>query len=71
MAINPDEIIAAIILAAVVVTVAAAVVGLIGAAVAMGNDEEYLDKLPERENEDEQQRDCDMPVLQEKEKQRE
>lgn len=71
MAINPDEIITAIILAAVVVTVAAAVVGLIGAAVAMGNDEEYLDKLPERENEDEQQRNCDMPVLQKEEKQRE
>lgn len=71
MAINPDEIITAIILAAAVVTVAAAVVGLIGAAVAMGNDEEYLDKLPERENEDEQQRNCDMPVLQKEEKQRE
>ena len=71
MAINTDEIITAIILAAVVVTVAAAVVGLIGEAVAMGNDEEYLDKLPKRENEDEQQRNCDMPVLQKEEKQRE
>lgn len=71
MAINLDEIITTIILAAVVVTVAAAVVGLIGAAVALENDEEYLDKWPEGENEDEQQRDCDMPVLQEKEKQRE
>lgn len=71
MAINPDEIITAIILTAVVVTVAAAVVGLIGAAVAIGNDEEHLDKLPERENEDEQQRNCDMPVLQKEEKQRE
>lgn len=30
-----------------------------------------LDKLPERENEDEQQRNCDLPILQEKEKQRE
>ena len=69
MAINLDEIITTIILAAVVVTVAAAVVGLIGAAVALENDEEYLDKLPERENEDEQQRNCDLPVLQEEEKQ--
>lgn len=71
MAINLDEIITAIILAAVVVTVAAAVVGLLAAAVALGNDEEYLDKWTEGENEDEQQRNCDLPVLQEEEKQRE
>ncbi len=70
MAINLDEIITTIILAAVVVTVAAAVVGLIGAAVALENDEEYLDKWPEREEKDEQ-RDCDLSVLQKKEKQRE
>lgn len=60
-------------LAALVMMVAtvSAIVGLIAAAVALGNDEEYLDKLPERENEDEQQRNCDLPVLQEEEKQRE
>lgn len=78
MAINLDEIVAKIAIAAMGVTVmaiavavAALIVGLVAAAVAMGNDEEYLDKLPERENEDEQQRDCNMPILQEKEKQRE
>ena len=78
MAINLDEIVAKIEIAAtavtvmiIAVTVAALIVGLIAAAVALGNDEEYLDKLPERENEDEQQRNCDLPVLQEEEKQRE
>lgn len=78
MAINLDEIVAKIAIAAtgvtvmiIAVTVAALIVGLIAAAVALGNDEEYLDKLPERENEDEQQRNCDLSVLQEEEKQRE
>ena len=75
MAINLDEIVAKIAIGVTVtiiaVTVAALIVGLIAAAVALGNDEEYLDKLLERENEDEQQRNCDLPVLQEEEKQRE
>lgn len=78
MAINLDEIVAKIAIAATAVTVmmiavavATLVVGLIAAAVALGNDEEYLDKLPEREDKDEQQRNCDLPVLQEEEKQRE
>lgn len=77
MAINLDEIVAKIAIAAtavtvmmIAVTVATLIVGLIAAAVATGNDD-YLDKLPERENEDEQQRNCDLPVLQEEEKQRE
>lgn len=64
------EIVTLAALVTVVATVSA-IIGAIAAAVAMGNDEEYLDKLPERENEDEQQRDCNMPILQEKEKQRE
>jgi hypothetical protein len=64
------EIVALAALVMVVATVSF-IIGAIAAAVAMGNDEEYLDKLPERENEDEQQRDCNMPILQEKEKQRE
>ena len=62
-----------VMLAALVMVVATVsfIIGAIPAAVAMGNDEEYIDKLPERENEDEQQRNCDLPVLQEEEKQRE
>ena len=78
MAINLDEIVAKIAIAATAVTVmaiavavAVLIVGLIAATVALGNDEEYLDKVPERENEDDQQRNCDLPVLQEEEKQRE
>lgn len=62
-----------VMLAALVMVVATVsfIIGAIAAAVAMGNDEEYLDKLPEREDKDEQQRNCDLPVLQEEEKQRE
>lgn len=78
MAINLDEIVAKIAIAAtavtvmmIAVTVATLIVGLIAAAAALTNDDDYLDKLPERENEDEQQRNCDLPVLQEEEKQRE
>lgn len=75
MAIKLDEIVTKIAIGVtetiIVVTVAALIVGLIAAAVAMGNDEEYLDKWPGREDKDEQQRNCDLPVLQEEEKQRE
>lgn len=78
MAINLDEIVAKIAIAATAVTVmaiavavAVLIVELIAATVALGNDEEYLDKWPGREDKDEQQRDCNMPILQEKEKQRE
>ena len=62
-----------VMLAALVMVVAtvSAIVGVIAAAAALTNDDDYLDKLPERENEDEQQRNCDLPILQEKEKQRE
>ena len=62
-----------VILAALVMVVATVsfIIGAIAAAAALTNDDNYLDKLPERENEDEQRRDCNMPILQEKEKQRE
>lgn len=62
-----------VMLAALVMVVATVsfIIGAIAAAAALTNDDDYLDKLPERENEDEQQRNCDLPVLQEKEKQRE
>ena len=62
-----------VMLAALVMVVATVsfIIGAIAAAAALTNDDNYLDKLPERENEDEQQRNCDLPVLQEKEKQRE
>lgn len=62
-----------VMLAALVMVVATVsfIIGAIAAAAALTNDDDYLDKLPERENEDEQQRNCDLPVLQEEEKQRE
>ena len=59
-------------LAALVMVVAtvSAIMGVIAAAAALTNDDDYLDKWPEREEKDEQ-RDCDLSVLQKKEKQRE
>lgn len=59
-----------VMLAALVMVVATVsfIIGAIAAAAALTNDDDYLDKLPERENEDEQQRNCDLPVLQEEEK---
>lgn len=69
-----DEKLTKIVMLADLVMVVATVsfiIGAIAAAAALTNDDDYLDKLPERENEDEQQRNCDLPVLQEEEKQRE